>query len=185
MADGSVRGTGALVNRIRSNFGAPQPSKIQQESELYQRHRTAFEIEAEEKVKEEIRVRMAEWDTTRSQPQSQPIPLQPVDPAIWQQALTLLEKDFRGSSIFDRFVAPTQLLGIHNGTYIIGVPDSMIMSQTAKMKGTLRRHLGMVIGDFNVPIQLEIPQTNDQREFFWAGSYVGRLEWILGPFVME
>ena len=146
---------------------------------MYQRHRTRFEVEAEGKVKEELRARMAERDTAQPQPQSQPIPLEPVDPAIWQQTLALLHKDFRGSSIFDRFVAPTRLLGVHEGVYVISVVDEEMMSQTSKMRGALRRHLGMVLGE-NVPIRLEITQMSREKGIFRAGEFVGSLEQVYG-----
>ena len=125
---------------------------------------------------------MTERDAVRSQPQpqSQPIPLQSVDPAIWQQTLALLQKDFRGSPIFDRYVAPTRLLGVHEGVYVISVVDEMMMSQTAKMRGALRRHLGMVLDDPNVSIRLEITQMSREKGVFRAGEFVGSLAQVYG-----
>lgn len=124
-----VKEAGLIAYRLEAAEVVPPLSR----NELWQRHRTAGEIAEDEKRQAEAAEENRRWEAEQAQcqaervaAQSAPSPApasQPEAVEIWAQVLSQLAFELPAPT-YEQWVRDTDLIGVDDGTYTVGVPHA-------------------------------------------------------------
>lgn len=131
VAQGRIPDTDAGLIDYWLRSGEPIPPLSR--NELWQRHRTAGEIAEDEKRQAEAAEENRRWEAEQAQrqalrdaAQSAPPPApasQPEAVEIWAQVLSQLAFELPAPT-YEQWVRDTDLIGVDDGTYTVGVPHA-------------------------------------------------------------
>lgn len=185
---GKMHNTGALVYRINNQFYAPELTMADRRSELYQRHRSPFEVEAEEKfegrveaqievqsekkveVEERIearaRVAFEEGVAVKAEAEDAVQVEEEVwgDLGVWTEVLAEMQQ-MLPTATFDIFLAKSRLVAIEqDDTYVIQVTDPYHQSYLEqRLQGILKRTLTHIVKKSRVQLRIESTQATPQK----------------------